>query len=436
MSAENQGKISTTIIAPDGQFRAFHRINIEYLTLYNNTQPQDLSNAIVQGMKLGFLSTTKQRERASQWKSSYNHTFMALCDSIASEITQLNTTLPYLALRNLSHSTVELKKQLIDAPNDYLRHFHIGWLYLLQKDLRQAELHFNIAALQSQKDNPNFACYALRHLAETRYRAQRYPQALLAIKTARALSPQYNAELHFEYVRMLALANRTSESLKQLSLLINKVPEYESLATIESDFKRNPSFKRFFATLTQRNMKNILSELHHKWENDPLNLLNLDNELGTPNSFEAIKKKQVETIKELPELLSCNEKYSSQLIHQQSRQFVLNSLNTRKQYFVQDIEQHQYRASRVHKAGQWLIYSGIVAIIALALSYTISTIAKVFDYHLVVNGSIQTIVLVTVGILMLVGMVLLHFTPTKLKRLLKKKQQLEQLSSKLGLSTG
>ena len=138
----------------------------------------------------------------------------------------------------------------------------------------------------------------------------------------------------------------------------------------------------------------------------------------------------------MPELLSCNEKYSSQLIHQQSRQFVLNSLNTRKQYFVQDIEQHQYRASRVHKAGQWLIYSGIVAIIALALSYTISTIAKVFDYHLVVNGSIQTIVLVTVGILMLVGMVLLHFTPTKLKRLLKKKQQLEQLSSKLGLSTG
>lgn len=428
--------ISTTIIVPDGQPRAFHRINIEYISLYQNIRPQDLSKAVSQGLKLSFLGTTKQRESASQWRSSYNHAFIVLCDKTASDIQALHRELPYKLLRNLSQSTTELKEQLIEAPNDYLRHFHLAWIYLLTKDLKQAELHFNIAALQSQKDNPKFACFALRHLAEVRYRTQRYPQALLAIKTAKVISPQYDPELHFEYVRMLALANRTSESLKQLGLLINKAPEYENIASVEPDFNRNPSFKRFFTTLSQRHMQNILSELHHKWENDPLNLLNLDKELGSPNSLEAIKKKQINTIKDLPELLSCDEKHSSDLIHQQSRQFVLNTLNVRKQYFIQDIEQHQYRASRIHKAGQWLIYSSIVAIMALALSHAISTLAKLFDQSLAVNGNVQIIVLVIVGVLILVGMILLHFTPTKLKTLLKKKQQLEQLSSKLGFSVG
>ena len=428
--------ISTTIITPDGQPRAFHRINIEYFALYHNTRTQDLSNAVSQGMKLGFLATTKQRECASQWRSNYNHTFKALCEQTIFDINQLVNKLPCEELRGLSKSTDIIKEQLIQTPNDYLRHFHIAWLYLLKKDLKQADLHFNIAALQSQKDNPELACFALRHLAEVRYRGQRYPQALLAIKTAKAISLHYDAELHFEYVRMLALANRTSESLKQLSLLINKSPNYESLASIETDFKRNPSFKRFFVTLSQRHMQNILSELHKQWENDPINLLDLDKELGAPNSLNTIKQKQVNTIKELPELLLSDENQSSHLIHQQSRQFVMNALNVRNQYFVQDIEQHQYRASRVHKAGQWLIYSSIVAIIALVLSYAISSVAGALGHNLVVNGSVQTIVLVTVGVLMLVGMTLLHFTPTKLKNLLKKKQQLEHLSSKLGLSVG
>jgi tetratricopeptide (TPR) repeat protein len=440
MPVKDQNKpktpISTTIIAPDGQPRAFHRINIEYFALYNNTQCGDLSKAITQGMKLGFLNTTKQRDSASQWRSSYNQAFKALCDQTTSDIIELNNKLPCSKLRGFSKSTDQIKEQLIQTPDDYLRHFHIAWLYLLKEDLKQADLHFNIAALQSQKDNPELSCYALRHLAEVRYRANRFPQALLAIKTAKALSPHYNAELHFEYVRILARANRTSESLKQLSLLINKSPNYESLASIEADLRSNPSFKRFFATLSQRHMQNILSELHHRWDNDPINLLDLDKELGAPNSLAAIKQKQINTIKDLPELLCCDESHSSELIHHQSRHFVLNALNVRNQCFIQDIEQHQYRASRVHKAGQWLIYSGVVAIMALALSHAISVIAGLFGHSLVVNGSVQGIVLASVAALIIVGMILLHFTPTKLKNLLKKKQQLEHLSSKLGLSVG
>ena len=426
--------ISATIISPDGQPHAFHRINVEYFALYHDLSNKELSKAVEQGLKLGFLFTTKQRENAMQWRSSYNKSFKALCDTIVSDIKQLGTKLPLDSLRRLSSSTTELKKQLIDKPNDYLRHFHIAWLYQLKNDLRQADLHFNIAALQSQKDNKELACFALRHLADIRYRTQRYPQALIAIKTAKALTSTYDAELHFEYVRMLTMAARTSESLKQLTILISKAPKYENLALIESDFERNPTFKRYFATQSQRHIQNVLELLDKQWENDPLNLLDLDKELGTANSLETLKQKQINTVKELPELLLSDEQSSAQLIQQQSRKFILNALDVRNQYFIQDIEQHQYRASRVHKAGQWLIYTGIVAIIALVCSHAISAISQTLNHTLVVNGSVQMIVLTVIAALVLIGMVLLHFTPTKLKTLLKKKQQLEHLSSKLGIS--
>ncbi|RVU82753.1 hypothetical protein EOL70_19520 [Leucothrix sargassi] len=438
MSVKNadqiNAQISTTIISSDEQPHAFHRINIEYFSLYHDTSKEDLSKAVTQGMKLGFLNTAKQRESASQWRATYNRAFKALCDKTVADITQLHHKLPASKLRQLSGSTAEIKAQLIQVPNDYLRHFHLAWLYLLKHDLKQAELHFNISALQSQKSDPEFACFALRHLAEARYRSQQYPQALLAIKTAQGLAPEYDPELHFEYTRLLALSTRCSESLKQLNILITKAPHYDSLASVDVDFKRSPPCRHYFATRLQRHMQNILNELNVQWENDPLSLLDLDKELGTPNSLQAIKQKQVNTIKELPELLLSDETRSTQLIQHQSRQFVMNALNVRKQYFIQNLEQHQHCASRVHKAGQWLIYSGILAAMALIISHAMSTISKLLGHTLPVNGSVQAIVLIVIAVLVLIGMILLHFTPTKLNTLLKKKQQLEHISAKLGMS--
>ena len=112
----------------------------------------------------------------------------------------------------------------------------------------------------------------------------------------------------------------------------------------------------------------------------------------------------------------------------------MNTLDIRKQNYIQQIEEHQGRARRIHHLGQWLVYTMVITLMSLALSYGISTIASLFSYDWPINRTVQTLVLVIAGVVGVCGMLLLHFSPRKLSRLLKQKQQLEQLSAKIGVS--
>lgn len=414
--------------------QVFERINIEYYSLYNNIEANQLLATIREGISSKILLSNVDRQRAAQWQQSYKQSLTSLSKQLTLDLLQQNKQLPVIGLQRLSKQTSVLLKTLSQNPNDYLCHFQLAWLQSQAGNLALAERHYNVAALQSLEVNPTFSCFAFRHLADIRYRADKYAQALLALESARDCSKGFNAELQFEYIRLLSLTQRTSQALKQLNLLISKAPHYEVLMQYEPNISNNPSLQRVLTQLNQQHQQNVNNNLLLQWENDPLRLLDLDKELGQPESLEALRHKQQHTLEQLPHLLIQDEVQAGLLIQQQSRRFVMNTLDVRKQNYIQQIEEHQGRAQRIHHMGQWLVYAMVITLMSLALSYGISTVASLFSYNWPINSTVQSLVLIVAGVVGVSGMLLLHFSPKKLSRLLKQKQQLEQLSSKIGVS--
>lgn len=414
--------------------QVFRRINIDYYLLYKGTEPKQVFNTVRQGIANQILNSGTERERANQWMDSYKISLAKISQLVASNLVKQNKQLPSFGLQKLSDNTDYLLKVLSNNPNDYLCHFQLAWIYSRSGNLALAERHFNVAALQSQTLNPQLSCFAFRHLSDVRYRLGKYPQALLATESARECFKVFNVELQFEYVRMLSVAQKTTQALKQLTILLSKAPYYEVLAQFEPDLQNNPSLQLFLSQRRQQHQQNVSNNLLLQWENDPLRLLDLDKELGQKHSLDALRERQQYTLERLPHLLIQDEVTTSKLIQQQSRQFVMNTLDVRKQNYIQQIETHQQRAQQIHNWGQSFIYVMVIILMSLALSYGISTIASLFSYHWPINTFVQTLVLLFAGGLGVLGMLLLHFSPRKLSRLLKQKQKIEQLNSRIGAS--
>ena len=431
---QTDAQISGELVAPLDHAQVFERINIDYSSLYNNIDVRQLYSIIRQGVCNKLQQSNLDRQRATQWQEDYQQSLTRLSKQLTSDLLHQTKQLPVIGLQNLSDNPATLLKVLSKNPNDYLCHFQLAWLQSKTGNLALAERHYNVAALQSLEVNPQFSCFAFRHLSDVRYRAGKHMQALLAIESARECSKGFNAELQFEYIRMLSITQRTTLALKQINILISKAPHYEVLMQFEPNLLGNPSLQRWLAQLNQQHQQHITNNLLLQWENDPLRLLDLDKELGQPHSLDALRQKQQHTLEHLPHLLIQDEEQAGQLIQQQSRRFVMNTLDIRKQNYIQQIEDHQYRAERIHHIGQWLVYSMVITLMSLALSYGISTVVSLFSYDWPVNPTVQTLVLMIAGVVGVSGMLLLHFSPKKLSRLLKQKQQLEQLSSRIGVS--
>jgi len=423
------------LLSADGQSPAFYLINIEYYLLYHGIKHSEAKQAVHQGLYNNFVNRTANLQRkAAQWKTEHNLVVSGLALNLTLEMERRQKQLPIAALKRLPLDIKGVQQILTKTPNDHLCHFHLAWLYSIAKNYTLAERHFNVAALQSQSINPSFSCFAYRHLAHAHFKNNKYSQALLAIEAASGLNHSYHPELQFERIRFLSRAQRTTQAIPHLSVLINKAPHYETLALHDKGIQENPSLQRYFKQATEKHISNIQRQLDEHWKNDPLLLLNLDRELGHENSIRILQNKQREMLLKLSPLLLFNEEISSNLIQKRSRSTVIRSLNRRKQQYIHSIEGHQERAGKVHQTAQWMLYAAVIILIALGLSYAISTIAFQFNYYWPINLVVQSIVLGSVAVLVVFGAILLHFTPRKLSDLLKQKQKLDDLSSRLGVS--
>ena len=428
---------TSVLLSSERQPPFFYRINIEYFCLYNKIKPQFINEGILKGLNNNLIDTnTDLKRKAEQWTREHDNVLSDLAGKLSIELLRQQKQLPLAALRRLPTDVQHLQQMLAKTPNDHLCHFHLAWLYCLEKKYTLAERHFNVAAMQSQAVNPQFSCFAYRHLAHVRFISGKHAQALLAIEMACELSQSYHPELQFERIRFLSNTQRTTQALPHLSGLINKFPLYEILASMDPDIQENPSLCRLFKQLTDKHTKNIQRQLHQCWKNDPLRLLDLDSELGQKNSLIILQNKQREMLMELSPLLIVHEAMSCQLIQKRSRSIIIRALNRRKQQYIKKIEGHQERAGKVHHTGQWMLYTAVLSLIALGLSYAISAIAFHFDFRWPINLYVQSIILGGVVVLAIIGAILLHFTPSKLSDLLIKKQRLEELSLRLGILTG
>ena len=431
-------EIPNNILLSSGrQTPHFCRINIEYFCLYYDVQNSTVKQALFRGLTNNLIgSNIDLINKASEWKDEHKAILEGLVLTLSLDLKRIQRHLPAVALRRFTTDKEKLQRAINKTPNDHLCHFHLAWLYSIANENVLAERHFNIAALQSQSINPDFACFAYRHLASIRMKNGKVAQALLAIEAACTQAQHYNSELQFERVRLLSRSNKTTQALPYLASLIKKDSHYAILASQDLQALNNPSLNRFFMQEKEKHTTNIKQQVVQHWKNDPLHLVNLDKELGQNNSRKVIIDKQAELLSRLPLLLIFNETISSQLIQKSSRTIIVRSLNKRKQQYIKKIEQHQERANKAHSTGQWMVYIAIIVLISLGLSYAVSSIAYQFDYHLPVNLLVQSVVLSLALVLAIIGFIFLHFTPSKLTDLLRQKQRLETLSLRLGLSGG
>ena len=427
---------SLFLLSAERQSSSFQPINIEYFCLYYNVQNVVTKQAILSGLTNNLIDTSANLKRkATQWEKEHKIILGNLALKLTIDLKRRQRQLPVNALRRFSLDTKDLEEILTKTPNDQLCHFHLAWLHSIAHNYSLAETHFNIAALQSQNINPEFSCFAYRHLADVRIKSGKLPLALLAIEAACSQSQIYNPELQFERISLLSRANRTTQALPHMANLIKKDSNYGTLASQDVNILKNPSFKRFFDQEKEKHVNNIQRQVIQHWKNDPLHLLDLDKELGQKNSRKIILKKQSELLSKLSPLMIYNEELSSQLIQKSSRTIIINSLNRRKQEYIKRIEKHQHRANKAHNTGQWMLYIAIIGLVSLGLSYAVSGLAYQFNYNLPVNLLVQTLILSSSIVFAFIGFIFLHFTPIKLTDLLRQKQRLDTLSLRLGLSS-
>ena len=428
---------TSILLSVDRQAPVYHRINIEYFILYHGIAHEKCKEVVLRGLTNNLtISNGDLRHKSTRWKPEHDKILDSLALKSCLDIKHQQKQLPIAALRSLPLDIKATQQILLNTPNNHLCHFHLGWLYSIAKNYNLAERHFNVAALQSQAVNPQFSSFAYRHLANVRFKNGKYPLALLAIEAACGLSQSYNSELQFERLQLLARAQKTTQALAHLAILINKSPHYEIFSFCDKNIQNNPSLRRIFDQLKEKHIKNIQHQLMVHWKNDPLHLLNLDEELGQKNSLQTLRSRQQEMLSKLSPLLIFNEKISSELIQKLSHTTVTQSLNKRKQDYIHRIEGHQERAGEIHTAGQWMLYTAVLSIIALGLSYAISATAYQFNFHWPINIYLQSVVLACAAGLVVIGTLLLHFTPRKLTDLLRQKQKLEDFSLRLGVSSG
>ena len=284
---------SLFLLSAERQSSSFQPINIEYFCLYYNVQNVVTKQAILSGLTNNLIDTSANLKRkATQWEKEHKIILGNLALKLTIDLKRRQRQLPVNALRRFSLDTKDLEEILTKTPNDQLCHFHLAWLHSIAHNYSLAETHFNIAALQSQNINPEFSCFAYRHLADVRIKSGKLPLALLAIEAACSQSQIYNPELQFERISLLSRANRTTQALPHMANLIKKDSNYGTLASQDVNILKNPSFKRFFDQEKEKHVNNIQRQVIQHWKNDPLHLLDLDKELGQKNSRKIILKKQ------------------------------------------------------------------------------------------------------------------------------------------------
>ena len=256
-----------------------------------------------------------------------------------------------------------------------------------------------------------------------------------AIEAATKLSQYYDPELQFEHISLLVRTQKTTLALSILDQLISKNPQYEIIVNKDAELQEDPLLNRYLQQLKDNHLKGIQHKLREHWEEHPLSLLNLDKGLGQKNSHIALQKQQHKMLSNLPPLLQTNEALSSRLIQKYSHSIIADSLDKRKQQYINKIEAQKAYTNRAYKLAQWMLYATVLCLIALGLSYVVSAIAHQFGYYWPINSYIQSVVLGSAIGLLILGTALLHFRPRKLTDLLKQKDQLEELSVRFSALT-
>lgn len=445
---------------PVNTHKTFHRIQIEYAPVlkpltfplvyrllesgvrHNLTLQQVAANQVLPSLRAPLeLQAWQVAQQANHWrkerqalKQQLNHLsqtnfklYRSRCEADFAQL-KLGDALFGKTTESLELVEFSLRNALLVEPDNYRAHFELGWLYgnLLNR-LDYAEFHYGRAVSLTRRDHPQFYLFALRHLADIRYRQQRFTEAT---ELALEIGDQTTLlEAHYELARYWAAIKEPEEALRVLHKVIETAPDYYVLAQVEPDFKPYDLIHGALLELREQRLDGIRHYVHKSWQNHPLSQLVLPDPLNANHLFKQVLQHHQRVMEYLPySIISTRPQQIGDLVVRTSQRHLKRQVLDHVSMYDQQITKQQQRWSWINRLGGWLVHSAVVVLLAALLFMAIQLMLQLVGLgYLVTTPSYFNIVMGVVLVALFIGAMLIRYLPRKQKRALQKQYEFDKV---------
>ncbi len=321
-----------------------------------------------------------------------------------------------------------LKEALEVNERDYRAHFELGWIYLFMLGrLEDALVHLGQAAIHAEAFDPDFANFALRHLADACYSAKNYSAAVEICQKAIYQSGTDDIEGWYECSRYLAAEGEQSSAAQRLSHVVARSPVYYVQAQAEPDFVGKVEISSMLQEMRSVRVRRIQSYVHTSWQSHPLAAFQLPDQINGTELFRQVVRQHARVLTHLPYVtLSQRERQIGDMILGASRKRIMREVMQRSRQYEQLAERQRSRWGWVNQLGGAFIHVSVVLLLAALISYLLRLVFGLLGMG-GVFGLDSVIPPVLGGMLLLatVGSVLFQFVPFGVRKLLRKQVELD-----------
>lgn len=450
------------VFFPAHKQHVFHRINLEYLVPLHGMKRQGIyslldagirnnlrkfgsaedvlhslrpqlevlaSHVSMQGLRLVQSREDLRKQLQADGKAGFGFYRAGVEADFASK--QLSESLLVQgndAQQRVATAEFMLKQALSVNQRNYRAHFELGWIYLfLLGRLDEAACHFAQAASLAEKDDPVFAAFALRHLADTRYGLQDHGNAVEAAFAALKLGSQPDMENLYECSRYLAMAGDKNAAARQLAQVVARSPLYYVQAQVEPDFGDAQEIKVVLRDLRAIRVNRIQTYVHQNWKQSALSAMPLPDGIDSSRLFRQVFQQHVRVMSHLPYVtLSQREKQIGDMILDASQKRIVREVRLRSRQYEQHMEKQRSRWSWVNQLGGVLIHASVVLLLASLVFYLLRFTSDLLGVgSLLGSDAVISTVLGSMLLLGVTGITLFQFVPFGVKKLLRKQVELD-----------
>ena len=438
-----------TIVFPAYKAHTFHRINVEYLAPLQAMRRDGIYKTLTKGIR------TNLRKIGSE--DDVVHSLRPQLENLASHLSL--QTLQLVQARQHLHSNLEHLTQTPHPPlthaaslesinfdqqlqavetclfealylneQDYRAHFELGWLYLfLLGKLPEASAHFALASQQAQTADPQFAVFALRHLADTQYGLGHYSDAIETALQGLYQQAQPDLEQVYECARYLAIAGEHSQATQRLAKIVITSPVYYVQAQAEPDFAHNAEVTTLLQDLRNLHLHKIQQQARLQWQSSKSAQFALPDRIDAQQIFKQISQQHLQVLDGLPYVtLSQRAQQISELMVLSSEQRILQTLQQRAQHYAQLAQRKRDKWQWINKIGGFCLHSASILLLASIMFYVIKSLLSAFGLGLLVGvDTFITWLFTSMFFLGGIGLVLFQSAPVGLKKLLRKQLELD-----------
>ncbi len=450
------------IFFPSHQYNTFHRLNVEYLVPLQAINRQNVYSLLESGISRNLnrfggaidslyslrpqvealathltsqgLHLLKGREHLRrQLLSSSRGSFTLYragmeADFASKQLAESLGMNAAAAQQRLLLAEHMLKDALHVNYYDYRARFELGWMYqFLCGRLTDAEFHFNLAAHQAQKQDPEFAVFILRHLADVRYGLKNVSGAIESMLQVLHGQQQPDVEYRYELARYLAAAGDVNAATQHLAQIVACSPIYYVQAQVEPDFVQQEAVSVMLRDLRVTHVKRIQRNTQRDWQNNALANMALPDHIDPNALFRQVIGQHLRVMEHLPYItLRHREQQICQLILASTQKRVRREIVQRSLQYERKAEQQRSRWAWINQTGGALLHTSVILLLAALMFFIVRLLAGLWGFgYLLGADSVVNPLLTSITLSGLIGLLLARFVPFGVNKLLCKQLELD-----------